>query len=188
MEHGYCIDIYMENEPAWISHSMLVCKEHPSYGIYWQVKGVTAHRKNKIIRKLKRKKIRFRVYEKRWERSSNYRKMFFEHNQAPYRCRYCNKKIARNSMEIDHIIPVAKAKSSANARMLLYIQGISEVNDIRNLAPSCKKCNSKKSDKIGLWWIKGMLGKHKTYWILRKLILLCVFIFLLLYLCQLFLK
>ena len=49
------------------------------------------------------------------------------------------------------------------------------VNDIRNLAPACRDCNSKKSDKMGLWVVRGWLGKYKLYWIILRIIqIVCI--------------
>jgi hypothetical protein len=81
-------------------------------------------------------------------------------------------------MVIDHIVPIAQVKKNTNARMLLYLQGISEVNDVRNLAPSCKKCNNKKDQKLGIWFIRGIFGKYKIYWIILNIIKILLFVIL----------
>ena len=70
---------------------------------------------------------------------------------------------------VDHLVPVAKTKKSTLARNLLYVRGIDNVNDWRNLAPSCYRCNSRKSDKMGLWYIRGILGRYELYWVLLRL-------------------
>lgn len=168
---GYCINIYTHDEPIWLKNCELSIKRHPKYGLYWQTEVYSNRDKNKIVKKLNKRNIKHRCYEKRWERSSNYRDNFFKTYTAPYRCRYCNKSLTKEKMVIDHIVPIGKVKKSTNARMLLYIQNISEVNDVKNLAPSCRKCNQRKSDKLGLWYLKGILGKYKLYWILRRLII-----------------
>lgn len=133
---------------------------------------VPTSQKRSVIWKARLRGIRFRFYEKRWSRSSNYRDQFLEINHGPYRCRYCNRKLTRESMVIDHIVPVAKVKSSTYARRLLEWNGIMDVNDVRNLAPSCRKCNGRKSDKMGLWCVEGWLGQYTWFWLVRKLFLL----------------
>lgn len=131
--------------------------------------------RRKIIWKARLRGIRFRYYEKRWSRSTNYREAFFQNNRPPYFCRYCNRPLTANTMVIDHIVPVAKAKTSPYARMILSWQGIDDVNDVRNLAPSCRQCNSKKSDKMGLWCLEGWLGKYLNF---RKisLVIICILV------------
>lgn len=47
----------------------------------------------------------------------------------------------------------------------MKIKGIHNINDVKNLISSCSKCNSRKSDKMGLWIIKGEIGRHFGYWI-----------------------
>ena len=59
--------------------------------------------------------------------------------------------------------------------MMLAVKRCGSVNDIRNLAPACRDCNSKKSDKMGLWVIRGWLGKYKLYWIILRIIqIVCI--------------
>lgn len=155
------------------------------YGSYFTIEANAKERKD-IERKAKRCGIKYRVYDKKWDRSSDYRSEFFKHNSEPFRCRYCNKKLKKNEVVVDHIIPVGKVKKNSFARTLLYIQGISTVNDYRNLAPACNKCNKKKSDQMGFWIIRGFLGKYRLYWILRKIVifsLICFTIYLL-WICQ----
>lgn len=176
----YCIDIYSEKEFSWLKKYSPREKENAKHEVYLQIEVDNNRRKNRVVRKLNRMKIHHRCYEKRWERSNDYRKNFMEFYKSPYRCRYCNRKLDGKHMVVDHIVPIAKVKKSTNARMLLYIQNISEVNDIRNLAPSCRKCNGKKSDKIGLWWLKGILGKYKWYWVTKRLVQITVILLMLL--------
>lgn len=79
-------------------------------------------------------------------------------------------------MVVDHIIPVDKAKSSTKAKNLLALQGIKNVNDVKNLAPSCYDCNSRKGAKMGLWFIRGILGKYKWFWIVKNIFLFFILI------------
>lgn len=120
------------------------------------------------------KGYKYRSYDKRYERSGSYRKKFFEHYKGPYRCAYCGKRLKDEYIEIDHLIPVAKAKREMGVRTWLHLCGITNVNDVKNLVASCSKCNRKKSDKMGLWVFKGMLGRHKQFWIIRDIIILII--------------
>lgn len=109
-------------------------------------------------------KYKYKKYDKCWNRSSNYRSEFFKHYHGPYRCAYCGKKLTRSTLEVDHFIPVAKAKSSVKARMLLWINAIYNVNNYRNLVPACHKCNAAKSDNMGRWIIIGSFGRYYYFW------------------------
>jgi hypothetical protein len=55
-------------------------------------------------------------------------------------------------MQVDHIISVDMAKKNWLARRLLPKEG---VNSIKNLVPSCQRCNRRKSNYGGLWLIRG---------------------------------
>lgn len=67
----------------------------------------------KEIKKLRRIGVKFSCYRVEYERASNYRHTFFARTKGPYRCRYCNKPIAKNKLVVDHIIPVAKAQKKS---------------------------------------------------------------------------
>ena len=124
----------------------------------------------KEIKKLQKAGIKYTCYRVEYERANNYRQTFFQRTKGPYRCRYCNKKLNKDKVFVDHIIPVAKTQKTARAKMMLAMRRCGSVNDIRNLAPACKECNSKKSDKMGIWIIRGWLGKYKTYWICLRIL------------------
>ena len=181
MNKEYCINIYSDTEFPWLDNYRHYQKKN-MYGTFWVVYAPVKE-KNQIIKHLKKGRIRYKIYEKRWERSSDYRKTFFDYYQPPYRCRYCNKRLKKKYVVIDHIYPVSKGKSNIDSRMLIYLRGISSVNDVRNLAPSCFKCNKRKGDKLGLWYIRGILGKYRSYWVcltIFRILLLLGFIILLL--------
>lgn len=129
----------------------------------------------RTIKKIQKAGIKYECYRVEYERANNYRQTFFARTQAPFRCRYCNKKLQKNKVVVDHIIPVAKAQKKTSARMMLAVKRCGSVNDIRNLAPACRDCNSKKSDKMGLWVVRGWLGKYKLYWIILRIIqIVCI--------------
>ena len=79
-------------------------------------------------------------------------------------------------MEVDHLIPVAKVKKSGFVRFLLRMHGIQNVNDKRNLVASCHRCNERKRDKMGVWYIRGRLGKYRIYWLIRDMLLFALLV------------
>lgn len=120
----------------------------------------------------------------RFERGKRYRATFFKTHYGFfhkwYFCAYCGKLIPRKKVEVDHWIPVGKARRTAFAKFLMYINGIFTINDTKNLLASCSRCNSEKSDKMKVWLFKGWLGRSYPLWILRKL-LRCLLILFALY-------
>lgn len=84
------------------------------------------------------------------------------------RCAYCGIELDIDSMHVDHIIP----------KNAVGVNGISkeDVNDISNLNPSCKKCNSSKKDMPLNYWreilLKGLidtLDSNAKFVILQRL-------------------
>jgi 5-methylcytosine-specific restriction endonuclease McrA len=53
------------------------------------------------------------------------------------RCAYCNKKLKKHEITIDHLVPIA-------------LGGTDEYN---NIVPACEACNNKKSGKLPLNFI-----------------------------------
>lgn len=60
-----------------------------------------------------------------------------------YICAYCFKPVKANKMNVDHIYPFDRGGS----------------NKCWNLVAACERCNKKKSDKAGLWVVRGYFGK-----------------------------
>lgn len=118
------------------------------------------------------------IYPNEMSRSSNYRNLFFKTHKRPiegYRCLYCNKLLKDYELQVDHIFPVHKAKTKAGQQYLRK-HGMSGVNDPKNLAPACKRCNQNKGAKSGIWLIRAKLGNYKWYWVAQKIVIgiLCV--------------
>lgn len=113
-------------------------------------------------------------------RSTTYRKEYFEKHKPEkrnkYRCAYCGYLYPKSQITIDHIRSVHSAKKSFFLRMYLKMRGYKSINDLRNLVPACEKCNKKKGAKGGFWICKGILGRHKSYWIIRRLLFICIII------------
>lgn len=162
MDNEICIDLFTDMKESWMFGYDVKQVSGPN-GIYYTA-TVTPDQKKNLLKEAAKHRVRYRYYEKCWSRSNTYRNDFFQYYSPPYRCRYCNRKLSKKIV-VDHLIPVAKAKKSAYARFLLKIQGIQNVNDPRNLVPSCARCNLRKSDKMGLWVLRGFLGKYKIYWV-----------------------
>ena len=168
MAHVICYEVFPGTRNVNRMRTVLVdrhgfVERQNKYGTYfytetpsidsWQIKSIIQFHKYK-----------YRFYDKRYERSTNYRKEFFEEHKGPYRCVYCGRKLKASNLEVDHLFPVAKAKASVGARTLMQICGIFDVNDPKNLVASCKRCNRKKSDQMGFWLIRGTLGRSNTFW------------------------
>lgn len=161
MENQICVDLYTEKTYFWMTQYPL----KKVTGAKWCYFTIMTDEKNlkDILKYASKYHIKYDYYGKQWSRSSNYRDVFFTYYKPPYRCRYCNKKLTPNQVVVDHIIPISKVKKSKKARKKLTLWGIKDVNDPRNLAPACKSCNKAKSNKMGLWCIRGFLGQYKIY-------------------------
>lgn len=126
-----------------------------------------------------------RTYPENWGRSSSYRRDFFAYYPRPrggYRCRYCHRRVPDHKLTVDHVYPIYRTKTGDNFWMRLI--RIDNVNDVRNLAPSCRRCNIRKGRRTGIWILKAILGKYKLYWFLRRcvqLLLIGLILFLLLH-------
>jgi hypothetical protein len=148
-------------------HGFKEKQNHVGPYFYTEVSSIDAWMTRSL---LKLKGYKFRSFDKRYERNSNYRKTYFEHNEGPYHCTYCGRRIKAEDLEVDHLIPVAKAKSSIMVRTWLHLCGITNVNSYKNLVSSCEKCNRKKSDKMGFWIPLGIVGRYKMFWTIRNII------------------
>ena len=108
----------------------------------------------------------------RFTRNDSYRQTFLRGKRglfgtrSLYCCSYCGRLLTRTQMQVDHCIPVEGAKSSRFVRTYIRLVGLFSdkktreqgINGLWNLVPSCPKCNNKKSDKRGLWVVRG------NYW------------------------
>ena len=118
-----------------------------------------------------------------YERSTDYRRQFLKHNKGIFGggnffCSYCGRLLTPKKMTVDHLIPINKVKRRGLARFFMKIRGIKNINDVNNLIPSCSHCNSRKSDKMGLWIIRGDIGKHNWYWIIKRSVILAIVVIL----------
>ena len=84
----------------------------------------------------------FGTFGKRRNRVINLRQLYYVYDGE---CQYCLKKIPFTSATRDHVLPRSRGGS----------------NDDSNIVLSCKKCNSKKSNKFPYQNIKGSSVKPK---------------------------
>lgn len=134
----------------------------------------------KKVRKFCRRKfLKYDFIDDSMDRSTNYRSNFFKNRKGlfgseVYVCAYCGRFLTKKNVCVDHIVPVYRAKNDDFYRRLLSLRHIKNVNDIRNLAPSCNKCNSKKSAYGGFWIIRGWFGRSAWRVIVKEIVfLLC---------------
>ena len=132
----------------------------------------------RIKKYCRRRFLRCVLSDDSMERSSTYRANFFKHNKGIfggckyYFCAYCGRILNKHKTTVDHIIPIALANRSARHKRMLTVRGIKTVNDVRNLAASCLKCNSRKGSSGGLWIIRGYFGRSWIRVLLKEIILL----------------
>ena len=114
----------------------------------------------------------FRKKQTKHIRSNNYRYQFI--NEYPgvlgfYCCSYCGKIVSKKYMQVDHIVSIDYANRHPKYANF-------DINKLSNLTPSCKRCNLKKSNKGGLWIIRGKIGQvlQSLLWFL---FLLCSFVY-----------
>lgn len=122
------------------------------------------------------------------KRSTTYRKTFFKNTHPAianrYFCTYCGRLLKKKDVTVDHLYPINVAQKSRRLRRKLKRKGITDINDIQNLVPACKKCNSRKGKRMGIWILRGKLGRHKAYWIARYGIRLMAFAIIMIMLLQ----
>lgn len=110
------------------------------------------------------------LFDEKTTRSSGYRRYADGKGIAGfYVCAYCGR-ITRHPT-VDHIMPVnavyKDAKRERNRKILRLLMRTDNVNDPANLCIACRRCNSRKGKKMGLWTVRGMLGKRKWFVFLR---------------------
>lgn len=115
-----------------------------------------------LKRGCRKRKLDIVVTDRNLTRSQNYRKIFREQAQTrhgKYRCAYCGRKLTENKVTVDHIIPVKRFRGN-KSKFWLTLLRINDINDPKNLAPACQKCNQKKGARGGLWILRGLVGRN----------------------------
>lgn len=119
----------------------------------------------------------FQKIDKRYVRSTSYRQTFLANNKGIhhqgklYRCAYCGKKVKVQNMEVDHLISCKAAESTFFSKCALKAIGAKNVNDPKNLVPSCFNCNRKKGADQGFWVLRGLIGRYSIFWIFPKILM-----------------
>ena len=165
-----------------------------SYGkSYYARKFQTEDEMISYISYCKNNGLKYRTIESSYIRDNSYRKNYFESNDFLKQrindgyalCAYCGLPVKINDLTVDHIVPVVKAKNTQIAKGIMKIMKISNINERKNLCGACSKCNSKKRANMGLWIIRGIIGKSKYVWLIRW-ILRIVFLALLVYIYKMY--
>lgn len=164
----YYLNIYTDSPKSWLLKYDLK-EKHYKDSLYYQLKGEYSEL-NSVRNRLIRCKIRHKMFEERYQKSNDYRKIFLENTKGPYRCRYCNKFLKTEYMQVDHIISASAVQKNSNLQMWLWLNKCDGVNDLKNLVPSCSRCNHLKGKKVGLWPLRAYLGQFEKYWIIKKYI------------------
>ena len=102
----------------------------------------------------------------KYQRSTDYRRRFLKYNKGVFGggnffCSYCGRLLTPRRMTVDHLIPVNKVKKRGFARTIMKIKGINNI-----------------SDKMGIWILRGNIGRHPWFWILKKSLVLAASIIL----------
>lgn len=109
----------------------------------------------------------------KYERDSTYRERYISAHppkNGKYRCVYCGRLVAKDKMEVDHVVAVDRVKRNWLYRLCVP----NGVNDLNNLVCSCHRCNHKKGSKGGLWIIRGHFWKAVLpLYIIMKILLVC---------------
>ena len=113
-------------------------------------------------------------------RSNDYRYNFFKTNPphmfGKYFCAYCGNLISKEKVTVDHLYPIGAVRGNIRLQKHLKRLGIKNINDVKNLVPACWACNSKKSKNMGLWIIKGRIGRYPFLWIIRHVLRTTLFV------------
>ena len=119
-------------------------------------------------------KLKYRINNAYGSRSADYRRRFFRANPPPigkmYFCAYCGRLRNRRHITVDHLYPVSRASKSIPLQKKLRRMGIRNINSPQNLVAACKRCNNRKGGKMGLWILRGKIGRYPELWIFRHTI------------------
>lgn len=164
-------------------------KKTGKYSGYWYTDDDS--RQRELLKFCNKRKLIIEKEDERYTRSSDYRTQFFKYNKGykhdgkTYHCAYCGKKVKKDELEVDHVVAIDAVKNHILARLFIFLLGIHNINDTKNLVASCKKCNRKKSNKQGFWVLRGYLGKHIWFW---RTLRFLIFIFISILVCYIYIN
>jgi len=144
------------------------------YGTFYELKNASEEDSQQWKAYAKRNKLKIMIVAEEYTRSNDYRDTFFKTYKpavpAKYRCAYCGRKFERKNVTVDHIFSVNALMYKQTTRDLADFCGIHGANEAKNLVAACKRCNSKKGTKGGLWIVRGFLGRSEKLWKIRKVV------------------
>jgi len=118
--------------------------------------------------------LTFRIDNELGRRRTDYRRRYFSSHTPDignmYICVYCGKWMRREKTTVDHLYPIGRVSRDLALQKKLSGKGIQNINDSKNLVAACNSCNNRKKDAMGLWILKGKLGRHKWLWCIRYLL------------------
>ena len=135
---------------------------------------VSGRKYRKIKTYCEREGLDFRLTNALGRRRKDYRRLFFKAHEPDvgrrYICVYCGKLMKKDRVTVDHLYPVGRAARDVRLQKKLERRGIRNINDPRNLVAACASCNLRKADRMGIWTVRGRLGRHKVYWLVLLLV------------------
>lgn len=148
---------------------------------YWETDEI--ERPNSCLKYFcKKNKLSYTEINTAFLRSNDYRKQWLEANKGfhgIYFCMYCGRPMTLKTLTIDHIFPCDRSSKSPLLQFIISKTGIYDINDIHNLGPCCRHCNSKKGSKVNLYYmLAACVGKRPYGFIIRWSIRLLIFIIL----------
>ena len=145
--------------------------EKRSYGKSFYTKKVSEPEQQELVAYCNENKLKYLLVKESHLRNSTYRKEFLKTQKHKWTlCAYCGLPVRTSEITVDHIIPVDKVKKTRYAKWMLKRLHIENVNELRNLAGACERCNSRKRTRMGLWVLSGFLGKSIVLWCIRWLL------------------
>ena len=128
----------------------------------------------KLRRYAEENSLNLRIENELGRRRVDYRRRYFSSHPPDvgkrYICVYCGKWLKKEDTTVDHLYPVGRTARDLSLQKKLEKKGIRNVNDPRNLVAACGACNAKKGDAMGLWILKGLIGRYLFLWMLRYLL------------------
>ena len=134
---------------------------------------VTKGNYRKIRKYCEKNDLTVRLTNALGRRRADYRRRFFRSHKPDigkrYICVYCGKWLKREKVSVDHLYPIGQASRDVRLQKKLSRQGIRNINDPKNLVAACQSCNARKANQMGLWILRGKLGRHPGFWLLLYL-------------------
>jgi 5-methylcytosine-specific restriction endonuclease McrA len=135
---------------------------------------VTKKQYSKLLTYCIKHRLKCKIDNGYGDRSEDYRIAFRGHTRPflddKYICAYCGRLFPWNEITVDHLYPVDAAGRSLRVQRKLLAMGCTDVNDIKNLVPACRSCNSRKGKKINGYILRGRIGRHPSVWVFRYIL------------------